>query len=281
MNIKIMVDSASDFTERQATELGLLFVPISVILDGEEYFDGVNLLAEEFYEKLENCKNIPQTSLVNEYRWREAFEDATKDGSELIVITLSSKLSGTYQAAVNAAQAFNDKVYVVDSLNAACGEGILTKYALTLRKQGKTAREIFDVLNEKKRDICVYAVIDTLKYLKMGGRISAATAVIGATLSIKPIIGVIDGEVKMLGKAIGNKKGNLILNKMIEEIGGIDFTLPWSYLYSGNDKTNIEKYMQDSRSLVEGQESSLHILGSTIGTHIGGGAAGLAFFKNK
>ncbi len=279
MNIKVMVDSATDFTEQQAKDLGLLFVPISVTFDGEEYLDGVNLFATEFYKKLANCSSMPQTSLINEYRWSEAFEEATKDGSELIVITISSKLSGTYQAAVNASKNFDGKVFVVDSMNAACGEGILAKYALLLRNEGKTTQEICAKLNEKKKDICVYAVIDTLKYLKKGGRISTATAIIGTTLSIKPIVGVIDGEVKMIGKAMGNKKGNLTLNEIIQDNGGIDFNMPWCYLWSGTDKSNIEKYIKDSKHLIEEKEYSLSVLGSTIGTHVGAGAVGLAFFK--
>ncbi len=281
MSIKIMVDSASDFTKEQAKDLGLLFVPISVTFDGEEYLDGVNLFADEFYKKLETCNSMPQTSLINEYSWGEAFEEATKDGSELIVITISSKLSGTYQAAVNASKNFEGKVWVVDSMNAACGEGILAKYALILRDEGKSAQEIFNILNQKKNDICVYAVIDTLKYLKKGGRISTATAIIGTTLSIKPIVGVIDGEVKMIGKAMGNKKGNLMLNDIVQNNGGIDFNLPWGYLWSGNDKTNVEKYVKDSKCLVQERQGELNVLGSTIGAHVGSGAVGLAFFKNK
>ncbi len=279
MSIKIMVDSATDFTEQQAKDLGLLFVPISVSFDGEEYLDGVNLFAEEFYKKLENVSSMPQTSLINEYRWSEAFEEATNDGSELIVITISSKLSGTYQAALSASEKFDGKVFVVDSMNAACGEGVLAKYALLLRDEGKTAQEICDKLNEKKKDICVYAVIDTLKYLKKGGRISTATAILGTTLSIKPIVGVIDGEVKMIGKAMGNKKGNLMLNQIVKDTGGINFDMPWCYLWSGNDKANIEKYIKDTKYLVDDRKYSLSVLGSTIGTHVGPGAVGLAFFK--
>ncbi len=281
MSIKIMVDSATDFTEQQAKDLGLLFLPISVTFDDEEYLDGVNLFADEFYKKLENCASMPQTSLINEYRWSEAFEEATKDGSSLIVITISSKLSGTYQAALNAAKNFNGKVLVLDSMTAAYGEGILAKYALILRDEGKSLQEIFNILNEKKKDVCVYAVIDTLKYLKKGGRISTATAIVGTTLSIKPIVGIINGEVKMIGKALGNKKGNLMLNGIVQNNGGIDFDLPWGYLWSGNDKENIENYVKTSKVIVTDNEGSLNVLGSTIGAHIGAGAVGLAFFKNS
>ncbi len=279
MSIKIMVDSATDFTEQQAKELGLLFVPISVTFDGEEFFDGVDLFADTFYQKLESCKTLPQTSLINEHRWSEAMENAVRDGSQLIVITLSSKISGTYQAAIDAARKFDGNVFVVDSMNVACGEGILAKYALMLRDEGKTAEEICERLNEKKKDICIYAVIDTLKHLKKGGRISATTAFIGTTLSIKPIVSMVDGEVKIIGKALGNKRGNLTLNKLIERAGGVDFNLPWGYLWSGNDRTNIDKYIQDSAQLIQGREYTLHVIGSTIGTHVGAGAVGFAFFK--
>ncbi len=279
MSVKIIIDSASDFTEGEAKEAGLIFLPMDIIFNGEARQDGVDLFAEEFYDKLGDCKDIPQTSLINEYRWSEAFDEATKDGSQVVAITLSSKLSGTYQSAVSASKAFNGKVFVVDSLNAASGEGILVDYALRLLKEGKSAEEISDLLNERKKSICVYAVIDTLKYLKKGGRISTATAIIGTTLSIKPIVGVIGGEVKMVGRAMGNKKGNLTLNSMIEKEGGIDLSMPWNYIYSGNDKTNLQKFIADSEYLVVGQEKTARVLGSTIGTHIGSGAVGLAFFK--
>ncbi len=275
-----MVDSATDFTEQQAKKLGLLFMPLSVTIDGKEYLDGVELFADEFYKMLESCKSMPQTSLINEFRWNEAFEKATSDGSELIVITISSKLSGTYQSAIEASKNFNGKVFVVDSMSAASGEGILAKYALKLLSEGKNAQQICDELNEKKNKICIFAVIDTLKYLKKGGRISATSALIGTTLSIKPIVSIIDGEVKMVGKVMGNKKGNQALIKMVGENGGIDYKMPWSYLWSGSDKSNIEKFIIDSNNLINGREYSLCVLGSIIGTHAGPGAVGLAFFRD-
>ncbi len=281
MSIKIMIDSNSDFSEKKATELGFLYMPISVQIDETEYLDGVDLLPEEFYEKLATCKKIPQTSLINEFRWSEAFEKATADGSEVIVITISSKLSGTYHEAENAAKYFGGKVYVVDSLNATFGEGALCLYAKLLKEQGLSAKEIIEKLNERKKDICVYAVIDTLKYLQKGGRISTATAIIGTTLSIKPLIGVIDGEVKMIGKAMGYKKGCLTLNSIIENSGQIDFAMPLGYVYSGNDTTNIEKYKKDSAYLIGNQEVETYSLGCSIGTHVGAGAVGFVFFKKN
>ncbi len=281
MSIKIMIDSCSDFSEKRAKELGFLYMPIGVRMEEKEYLDGVDLLPEEFYEKLAICKKTPQTSLINEFCWREAFEKATADGSELIVITISSKLSGTYREAENASKDFGGKVYVVDSLNAAFGEGALCLYAKRLREGGASANEIVEKLNERKKDICVYAVIDTLKYLQKGGRISATTAILGTTLSIKPLVGVIDGEVKMVGKAMGYKKGCMSLNSIIEKSGRIDFSMPMGYIYSGNDRTNIEKYKKDSAYLVENREVETYSIGCSIGAHVGAGAVGLVFFKEK
>ncbi len=276
---KIIVDSTADLLEEEAKALGFVYMPIPVQLDGEEYLDGVTLKAEDFYKKLQTCKSLPQTSLINEFRWEEAFEAATADGSEVIAITISSKLSGTYQAAVNASKRFEGKVYVVDSLNATFGEGALALYARRLTEEGLPAAEIVDKLNEKKKDICVYATIDTLKYLKMGGRISAASALIGTTLSIKPLIAVVDGEVKVIGKALGSKKSYAALSAVIEKAGEIDFSMPMGYVWSGQEKSNLEKYKQEYAHLVENKDIPDYILGSSIGTHVGAGAVGLVFFK--
>ncbi len=281
MTVKIMIDSASDFTKEQATQLGLIFMPISVQFGGKEYLDGVDLSAEEFYNKLESCTELPRTSLINEYCWSEAFERETADGAELVVITISSKLSGTYEKAVEASKRFGGRVHVVDSFNAAFGEGVLGLYALELRNKGLSAQEIEDNLNQRKKDVRIYAVIDTLKYLRKGGRISATTAIVGTTLSIKPIVAIIDGEVKMVGKAMGNKRGNLMLNSIVQSEGGIDFSMPFSYIWSGKDKSNIEKFIKDSQGLVESHDVTLQRIGCTIGTHAGAGAVGIVFFKKN
>lgn len=279
MSVKIMIDSASDINKREAEKLGFLFMPIQVRLGEEEYFDGVDLLPNEFYEKLVSSKEMPQTSLINSYRWNEAFENSTKNGDEVVAITLSSKISGTYEAAVDAAKNFNGKVVVVDSLNATLGERLLGLYALELSKQNLSANEIAEKLNEKKLKIKLYAVIDTLKYLKKGGRISATTAFFGEMLSIKPIISVIDGKVEVIGKAKGNKKGNLYLISKVDEVGGIDFDMPYGLLYSGNEKSNIERFKTECEYLFANIKPNSFCLGCTIGTHIGPGAVGIAFFS--
>ena len=279
MSVKIMIDSASDINEQEAKELGFLFMPIQVRLGEEEYMDGVDLLPEDFYNKLVASKEMPQTSLINSFRWNEAFENAIKNGDEVIAITLSSKISGTFNAAVEASKSFEGKVFVIDSLNAALGERLLGLYALELAKKNLSAKEIASLLNEQKTKIRLYAVIDTLKYLKKGGRISATTAFFGEMLSIKPIVSVIDGKVEVIGKVKGNKKGNQYIISKTVEAGGIDFEMPFGVLYSGNDKSNVEKFLEESKSIFDGKQPTNYCLGCTIGTHIGPGAVGIAFFS--
>lgn len=283
MKIKLMVDSATDMTKQESESLGMEFLPINVMFGDEEFKDGENLTASEFYTKLATCKELPKTSLINEFRYEEAFKNATADGSEVVVITLSSKLSGTYNAAVSAAEKFDGKVYVVDSLNACLGERLLCQYAQKLLKEGKSAKEIKEKLDENKTRIRLYAIVDTLKYLKMGGRISSTTALIGGLLSIKPIVGVIGGEVKTIGKGVGMRKTISIVNSMIEKDNEIDFDMPLGVFYSGNTDENYKLYKETSKKLWEGkmEDIPVYVMGSTIGTHMGPGSVGVAFFDKK
>ena len=154
-----------------------------------------------------------------------------------------------------------------------------SQYALRLVSEGRSGSEIAEELNRVKGRINVLAVLDTLEYLKKGGRISPLTAFAGNVLSIKPVIGLIGGEVKLVGKAIGSKKSNNLLNKLVNE-KGVDFGMPLGVMYSGADTRMLSNYIEDSRALWEGQTEFLptYMIGSTIGTHIGAGAIGVAFF---
>ncbi len=279
--IKIVIDSASDMNEKEAKKLGVHFVAMEINFCNESYSDGVNLLPKEFYEKLIESDVLPQTSQINPFRWEEEFEKLTADGSEVLAITISSKLSGTYASACVAAEKFPGKVYVLDSLSAAVGERILCYHALDLIKKGLTAKEILTELDQKKLKLNIMAMVDTLEYLKKGGRISATVAFAGTLLSIKPVVALIDGEVKLIGKAMGSKKGNNLLNSFIEKKGGINFALPYGVIWSGLDDTVLKKYVRDSEHLWKEHTAKVpaYIIGSTIGTHVGPGAIGVAFFE--
>lgn len=279
--IKILVDSASDVEQSEAEELGIHLIPMQIRFGDEEFFDGAGLSHREFFERLIESAELPQTSQINEFRFEEKFKELTADGSEVIAIILSSKLSGTYSCAVKAAKKFGGKVYVVDSLNACIGERALLFYAIRLVREGRlSAAEIVNELNEKKHKIQLLAVLDTLKYLRKGGRISAVTAIAGEMLSIKPVVSVTKGEVKLVGKAMGSKKGNNLLNQLVEKCGGIDFGMPYVLGYAGLNDDYLQKYIKDSEKLWKGKTENLpsYMIGSTIGTHVGPGAIAVAFF---
>ena len=149
--IKLMIDSAADISKQEAAQKGIIMIPMLITFGTEEFYDGVNLLPQEFWEKLVESDVLPKTSLINSFRFEEAFEEYTRNGDELIVITISSKLSGTYESARQAAEKFAGKVYVVDSLNACVGERLLCDYALRLIQQGLSAKDIVDELEAKKK----------------------------------------------------------------------------------------------------------------------------------
>lgn len=280
MAVKILIDSASDITQEEANKLGINVIPLQVRFDEEEYLDGINLSPKEFYDKLIEQDTLPKTSQVTPFRYQEEFERLTKNGDSLIVITLSSKLSNTYNSAVLASYDFMDKVYVVDSLNATAGERVLALYAKRLIDKGLDVKDIVEKLNSVKSKIKLLAIVDTLEYLKKGGRISKATAFAGELFNIKPVISIIDGEVKLVGKARGSRKANNLLHELIEKSGGIDFSMPYTTLYSGLSDAMLKKYIEDEKELWEGNTKDVPIqtVGSTIGTHVGPGAIGVVFF---
>lgn len=280
MSIRIICDSASDITKEMAQEWDVTVLPIKTIFGEQEYLDGVTMNHEEFYEKLIETDKLPTTSQISPFDYEEAFKEIVETGDTAICITVSSKLSGCYQSAHMAAEEYSKQIMIVDSENVSIGEQILVKLAVQLRDEGKTAEEIVTILNEEKKNIRLIALLDTLEYLKKGGRISATTAFAGTILSIKPVIAVEDGEVTMLGKARGSKNGNNMLMSLVEKEGGINVDKPLSLAYSGLSDCVLKKYIKDSAKLYEGKIESLPIctIGSTIGTHVGPGAIAVAFF---
>lgn len=280
--VKIVVDSASDIEAEEAAREGFILVPMSVRFGSEEYADGVNLSHREFFEKLVESDELPQTSQINEFCWESRFAEIVAAGDEAVVIVISSKLSGTYDCAERASRRFGGKIRVVDSLNACIGERILCNHALKLSRENKSVAEIADILDVQKKRIKLLAVLDTLQYLKKGGRISSAAAVAGELLSIKPVVAIDDGEVKMVGKAMGSKRANNLLVQLVERYG-IDFGMPIMLGYSGLSDVYLKKYVADSERLWKGKADELpaNMIGSTIGTHVGPGAIAVAFFAEK
>lgn len=281
MAIKILIDSASDITLEEAKEYGIELMSMYINIDGKEYLDAVDIKGTEFYEKLAKCNEIPKTSLITPNRFFDKFNEMTANGDQVIAITMSSKLSGTYNSACLAAEDFEGQVYVVDSMSVAGGERILCEYALNVLKENLTIKEIVDKLNKEKVKINVFTIIDTLKYLKKGGRLSTIAAIAGEILFVKPIMTVYDGVIKELGKAIGSRKAFNLLNKLIGNRGGVDYNKPYCLMWSGTDDSAVKKYINESKDFLKELANNIksHLVGSTIGTHVGPGVVGFAFFE--
>ena len=277
MKTRIIVDSTSDLMPETRARVSV--VPLTVHFGAEEFVDGVTIDHKAFYEKLVETDVHPTTSQATPADFMTEYEKAVQAGESAVVITLSSKLSGTYQSAVIAAADY-ENIYVVDSSSVTIGGAILTELALRLLDQGLDAREIAGRLEDAKGKIRLVALLDTLEYLKKGGRISKTVAFAGAVLNIKPVVSVIDGEIQMLGKARGSKMGNNLLVQEIEKTGGVDFSRPVLLGYTGLSDALLLKYIEDSRRLWEGglEQVRYTTVGSVIGTHAGPGAIAVAFF---
>ena len=278
MGVKIIVDSTADLIPAVRSQVEV--VPLTISFGETEYIDGVTIDSRTFYEKLIESDVLPTTSQASPFVFEEAFRNAVADGSQVVCITCSSRLSGTYQSAVIAAEEFAGKVYVVDSRTIALGSAILTEYALNLAQQGMDAETITWRLMQKREKVRLLAMLDTLEYLKKGGRISAAVALAGGLLNIKPVICIENGEIKMLGKARGSRQANNLLVQEIEKAGGVDFQKPVLLGYTGLSDALLKKYIQDSAAVWKDNLDDLpcEIVGSVVGTHTGPGAVAVAFF---
>lgn len=281
MSVKLIIDSTANVAENIKDRFTV--VPLSIFFGEEEYIDGVTITHDVFYQKLIESDVMPSTSQATPGAFAESFAEATADGSDVVAITISQKLSGTYQSAVLAAEDYPGRVYVVDSQTVAIGAGILAEMALSLADDGMTAEAIAHRLTEERSRIRIIALLDTLEYLKRGGRISKTAALAGGILSIKPVIGLEDGEIRVLGKARGSKQGNNLLVQEIQKAGGVDFSKPLLLGYTGLSDLLLEKYKKDSAFLWKGNVEELHsaVIGSVVGTHAGPGAIAAAFFCKK
>ena len=278
MSVRIIVDSSTDVGEQYRSRIEV--VPLTLHFGDQEYFDGVTIDKQEFYRKLVESDVLPTTSQATPAMFDSVFREVAAAGDSAVVICLSSKLSGTYQSACIAAEDY-ENIYVVDSLSVAIGTGVLAEYAVRCAEEGMPASLIASMVTQRREDICVIALLDTLEYLKKGGRISKTVAFAGGVLNIKPVVTVTEGEVALIGKARGSRNGNNLLVEKIRQAGGVDFTLPVLLGYTGLSSALLDKYVEDSRELWKDalEEIPRSLLCSVIGTHVGPGAVAAAFFK--
>ena len=277
--IRILTDSAADLTPADRARPGVTVVPLQVVFsNGDTALDGVDITGDAYYERLKGEEKLPRTSQPSPDQFIEVFEQARAAGDQVVAVLLSSTLSGTWQCARLAAETceFED-LWVVDSRTGSQGEAVLVREALRLRdEQGCTAEQIAAALEELKGRIRILGVVDSLKHLHKGGRLPAAVALVGGALGIRPVLSVMDGEIRLADTARGRPGALVALFKQIDKLGGIDPQYGYVLLYSDEKSTvaPIHRYLHDNLHLTGGRVAQL---GAVIGTHIGPGCAALVF----
>ncbi len=280
--IRILTDSASDILPAEAAQLGVTVIPLNVTLeDGTLLLDGIDMTPSEYYSYLASCHKLPTTSQPSPERLERFYLEAAAAGDEVLGIFLSDALSGTYQCARLAADMANvDNVQFVNTETVCLAQSLLVRLAVRLRDAGKTLPQIAADLELAKQHLHLIAAVDDLKYLRKGGRLPAAVAVAGGVLGIKPILAVKEGKVALAGKARGLPGVYVALFKKIEEMGGIHsaFDTLVGYTTSPREIQPFQTYLQDNLHLAE---PLVRQIGCVIGTHVGPGAFGIAFFDKE
>lgn len=280
MAIKIITDSTSDIAFDRQEELGIKIVSLSVRFGDKEYVDGVDLTKPQFFQMLRESAELPTTAQVNPERFEKIFEESVQSGDEVIGIFISSKLSGTYQSAVIAKQMLGaENIHLIDSLSVSFGLALLVYEMIKLRDAGKSAQEICSAVEELKRKQKFYAIIDTLKYLKMGGRLSASSAFIGSMLHIKPIIAIENGEIKAFDKKKGHKAAAQRIAEMMEQ----EKPDPaYRVFFGDSDAQQFINLLKDAvESVADISDSETVALGSVVGTHGGPGCVGISYIAQE
>lgn len=280
MGIRIITDSPSDISRKEGANLKIDIVPLKINIDENSYTEGVDLSIEDFYQKLKTSKNLPTTSTPSPEDYLFYYEEAKKAGDDVIVITLASALSGTYQCA-NLAKNISDysRIFIIDSEQATISQMLLVKYAIKLRDEGKTTEEIVDYIENIKKKVVILAMVDTLEYLHKGGRLSKSLAIAGNILKLKPIITLDKGAVSLIGKARGFNGSIKTILKLLDEYT-LDTSGPIIYGYTG-DSNQCELFKEKTDEKYKLENTSFYPIGSVIGTHAGPGAFAIAFLSKK
>ena len=276
--IRIVTDSAADFEPWELEQLHIACIPLSVHIGDADYQENVNLTKDQFYELLLSTEASPKTSQAAPQILLDLFEDAVKTGEEIIYFTLSSALSGTYQSAVMAKNLTgNNLCHVVDSCNATGGQRMLLEFAVRLRDEGKTVKEIIEATEALRSRITLFACIDTLEYLYKGGRISQTVYKLGTLANIKPIITVeSDGSIGIPAKAMGMRKGMDHLCRQAFQRPA-DPAFPFYVMYTNNRSVAETLVSRLETAGIAVTEDRIIQVGAAIGSHIGPDACGLVY----
>ncbi len=273
--VAIVTDSASDFNPARAAELGITIVPLIVSFGKDTYSAGVNLSTDEFWTKLKSVGSaFPTTAACSPGEFQTAYQKAFDAGADAIVsIHVAGTLSGTIKSAEIGRAMFKDRdIFVVDSMSASMGEGMLAEIGVEMSNAGASAAEIAETVTRRRDDLQVYLALDTLEYLKRGGRISGARAAIGSLLSVKPIIEIKDGQVETAERVRTRGKAR---EKLVELLAAYPMER-LSILHT--TEADVEEFAEQLIAKVPGgidrSRVTIDLVGPSVGPHLGPGCVG-------
>lgn len=276
--VKILTDSSCDLSMERCAELDVEMLPITVNFGEDSYRANLDISNAEFYEKLAAASELPKTAQITPAFFEKIFKGYQESGDEVVCLFISSKMSGTLQSATVAKDILGaTNIYLPDTLNVTFALGLLVEEAVKMRDKGQSAAEIVENIQSLIPRVRLWAMIDDLKYLKMGGRLSATSALVASILGICPIITLQDGLVEVVGKARGKKAAFKFIEGLIakNEISA-DYGVSLGHANVPEALDNFEDYLEDA---LKKRELYRMDIGSIVGTHTGPGAVGLAYIK--
>lgn len=281
--IAVVTDSNSGITQREAEELGVFVIPMPFTIDDEEFFEDVNLTQQEFYEKLENNAQVV-TSQPSPESVMNMWEKLLSDYEEIVHIPMSSGLSGSCQTAIMLAEDYDGRVQVVNNQRISVTLRQSCIDAVQLVRQGKNAKEIKEFLEADKFNSSIYIMLDTLEYLKKGGRITPAAAAIGSLLRLKPVLTIQGEKLDAFAKARTTSQGkgmmvSAIYKDMEERFGGADKENIWLQIAYTKDRKMAEEFWEEIKDKFPGYNIVINPLSLSVACHIGPGALALACCK--
>jgi len=279
--IQIITDSITDVPKDIVDKYQIKVIPLKVNFGEEEYRDSVDLTSSEFYKKLSEAKDLPKTSQITPPEFLEAFKQGLAEGKEILCINGSSRASGTHQSAVIAKSELSDeKVEVFDTMNLCFGGGIFVYEAAKMVEAGAAMEEILERLNTLRPKADAIFTVDTLEYLKKGGRLKPMKAMIANILNIRPILTIVDGLVETLDKARGSKKITHKIIELAKQRGGDFSNKTIGLAIAAPTLERIEALKQEIIAELNPKEIVVAEIGCTVGTHTGPGAWGLFYYKD-
>ena len=282
----ILTDSCCDLTAQMADELGIVAIPLSLVMDDKEFrnhLDGRDISPKDFYARIRSG-SMPTTSAINVGTFEEIMRPILEGGKDILYLAFSSALSTTHQSACIAAEGlraeFPDaKIHVVDTLAASMGQGLLVYLCAQQQKSGKTVDEVRDYAENIKLNICHWFTVDDLNHLKWGGRVSAATALLGTMLAIKPVLHVDDGgHLTSVSKARGRKAS---LMALADEMGKTVTDAETIFISHGDCEEDVNLLADELRSRFGVKNVVINYVGPVIGAHTGAGVVALFFVGSK